>query len=138
MMTSKDLWERARADLQVSLSTGNFNMWFKNASIVEAREVGEDRAIVVMTSASAYHVTMLENRFYAQIKEALDGVSKRKCELQFRVAEQRIDKAAQPNIFSDEESQQRKKISHDKLPQPELFSQQPHPTLLLLYLPKND
>jgi len=124
MMTPKDLWERTQADLQVSLSAGNYKMWIKNASIAEAREVGEERAIVVLTSVSSYHVTMLENRFYAQIKEALDRVSKRNCELQFKVTEQKTSGTNLQESNSHPTESDKKSQYNERAPQPSLFTPQ--------------
>lgn len=77
------LWKTVLGDLQPSLSSSMYTMWFRPAHIAEIKEVGEDRAIVTIASLSAYHTQMLEDRFYAQIKDALDRITGKKNELQF-------------------------------------------------------
>lgn len=78
-----ELWKRVKSDLEVSVSKGMFAMWIKPSEIVEIKEIGDERAIAVFSSPTPYHLSTLENRFYAQIKDALDRVSGKKYELQF-------------------------------------------------------
>ncbi len=80
-----DLWPKALADLQVSMSGQNFHMWIMTAKLTETREVGEDHLICVVSTPSAVHLQMIEGRFYATLKEALDRASGKKCDLQFKV-----------------------------------------------------
>lgn len=82
-MNPHDLWTRVLDDLEPSTSKSMFSMWIRPASIVEMKDVGEDRSIITLTSLTPYHLQMLEDRFYAQIKDALDRITKKKNELQF-------------------------------------------------------
>ncbi len=98
-----DLWTRVLDDLEPSTSKSMFSMWIRPASIVEIKDVGEDRTIVTLTSLTPYHLQMLEDRFYAQIKDALDRITKKKNELQFsmkkgeRVKEVEIENSTTPS-----------------------------------------
>lgn len=80
-----DLWNKTLADLQVSMSTQHFHMWITTCRLTEAREVGNDHLICVVSTPSAMHLQMIEGRFYASLKEAVDRVSGKKSELQFKV-----------------------------------------------------
>lgn len=67
------------------MSQSSFNTWIVTNPLTEFRLVGDDRAVGVITSPTAFHSTNIEKNFYAQIKEVLDQVSGRNAELQFRV-----------------------------------------------------
>lgn len=82
---TQDIWLRATTDLQVSMSAQHFHMWIAGSSLVETREVGDDHMIGVIAAPSAMHLQMIEGRFYATIKEALDRASGKKFDLQFKV-----------------------------------------------------
>lgn len=79
----QEIWQRTMADLEISLSKGVFGMWLRPAELLGMREVGENRVLATISSSSPYHVQILEARFYGQIKEALDRVTGRYCELEF-------------------------------------------------------
>src|SRR5258708_34503925 len=82
---AQDIWSKATADLQVSMSTQHFRMWIAGSSLVETREVGDDHMIGVIATPSAMHLNMIEGRFYATLKEALDHASGKKFDIQFKV-----------------------------------------------------
>ncbi len=79
------LWREACSRLQQNISSNNYNTWISANSLIEYRLVGDDRAIGVITSPTAFHATNIEKNFYAQIKEVLDQLTGRNSELQFRV-----------------------------------------------------
>jgi chromosomal replication initiator protein len=94
-MERTELWKRVKDDLEVSISKAMFTMWIKPAEIIELKDVGEDRGIAVFSSPTPYHLSTLENRFYAQIKDALDRITGKKYELQFTM--KRPEAVATPN-----------------------------------------
>lgn len=67
------------------MSQSSFNTWILTNPLTEFRLVGDDRAVGVITSPTAFHSANVEKNFYAQIKEVLDQVSGRNSELQFQV-----------------------------------------------------
>jgi len=79
------LWKLALDNLQVSLSHGNFTAYFKQTKLVALTPVGEERQIAEIACKSGFHQKILETRYYAQIKEALDSISKKNTELRFVV-----------------------------------------------------
>lgn len=120
-MDHKELWKRVKADLEVSVSKGMFAMWIKPSEILEIKEIGEERGIAVFSSPTPYHLSTLENRFYAQIKDALDRVSGKKYELQFTMHRPTGDQASgkadnQANLIKSPVIQDTRQI-------PSLFSQ---------------
>jgi chromosomal replication initiator protein len=104
-MSPDELWKRASDDLQTSLTKMTFSLWIKSASISEMKEVGEERAIITIAATSAYHLQMLENRFYAQIKDALDRITGKKNELQFTLSLKKPDTNTIENLAPLVESQ---------------------------------
>jgi len=96
-----ELWKRVLDDLETSLSKTMFSMWVRPASISEMRDVGDDRVITTITSLTPYHLQTLEDRYYAQIKDALDRITGKKHELQFS-----LKKLGKPSILPQEPSQQ--------------------------------
>lgn len=81
----QDLWRTACQILQQRMSQSSYNTWILTNPLTEFRLVGEDRAVGVITSPTAFHSANVEKNFYAQIKEVLDQLSGRNAELQFRV-----------------------------------------------------
>lgn len=94
-----EIWRRTLSDLQISLSSSMFNIWFRPTELIGLREIGDDRLVATITSSSTYHVQMLEGRFYGRIKEALDRVTGKQCEIEFSAAStnsQTIKRVASP------------------------------------------
>lgn len=81
----QELWRSACEILQQRMSQSSYNTWILTNPLTEFRLVGDDRAVGVITSPTAFHSANVEKNFYAQIKEVLDQVSGRNAELQFRV-----------------------------------------------------
>jgi len=80
-----ELWLQACSTLRQNMSSTTFNTWIASNPLTDFRLIGDDRAIGVITSPTAFHSTNIEKNFYAQIKEVLDSLSGRNSELQFRV-----------------------------------------------------
>ena len=84
MDTSK-IWSLVLEDVQVGLSKGNFTTWIKPTSLEGIKPVGEDRIIAEISCPSSFHLQMVESRYYAQIKEALDKTTNKNSELRLSV-----------------------------------------------------
>jgi chromosomal replication initiator protein len=82
---SKQLWKLVLDDLQVSLSQGNYSTWIRPTELTNVTSVGEDRQIAEISCPSSFHQQMLETRYYAQIKEAVDKISKKNTELRLSI-----------------------------------------------------
>jgi chromosomal replication initiator protein len=81
----QQIWQHVCQTLQQNLSPTAYNTWIATNPLTELRFVGDDRAIGVISSPTAFHSSSIEKNFYAQIKEVLDQVTGRNTELQFRV-----------------------------------------------------
>jgi len=85
IVQAKQLWKLVLDDLQVSLSQGNFSTWVRLTELVSVTSVGEDRQIAEISCPSSFHQKMIETRYYAQIKEAIDKISKKNTELRLTI-----------------------------------------------------
>src|SRR5579859_2517344 len=85
--TVEEIWQQTCATLQQSMNPNSFNTWILSSPLTDFRLVGDDRAIGVITSPTAFHSTNMEKNFYAQIKEVLDRITGRNSELQFQIGE---------------------------------------------------
>jgi chromosomal replication initiator protein len=84
-ITVAEIWKQVCNTLQQSVTSSNYETWILSNPLTDFRRVGEERAIGVITSPTAFHSTNVERNFYAQIKEAIDQVTGLKSELQFKV-----------------------------------------------------
>lgn len=80
-MENTRLWQLVLDDLQVSISRGIFSTWFKQTDLSRITEVDGGRQIAEIACPSSFHQQILETRYYAQIKEAFDRLTKKKTEL---------------------------------------------------------
>lgn len=85
-MEASKLWKTILEDLQVSISAAAYSSWVKPLNLVGIRGVDEKRLILEVEAPSAFHQTLIEQRFYGQIKEAADRVSEKRCEIQLMVS----------------------------------------------------
>lgn len=79
------LWNTALADLENSFSPGTFSTWIKPLRIREIKVVGDDHLMITFVCPNTFHIRMIEDRYYALIKEALDRITKKKNNLQFEI-----------------------------------------------------
>jgi chromosomal replication initiator protein len=79
------LWKTVIEDLQVSLSPVQFNGWVKPLKISKCTPVGEERLILDVEVPSNFHLTMIEQRLYGQMKEAADRISEKHTEIRFTI-----------------------------------------------------
>lgn len=79
------MWKIVCEDLQISLSGASFSSWIKPVALKSVAQVGDDRIIVDLICPSTFHISILEQRYYSQIKEAVDRASQKQAELRFVV-----------------------------------------------------
>lgn len=81
----QELWRNACELLQQRMSPSTYSTWIVTNPMTEFRLIGDERAVGVITSPTAFHSTNVEKNFYAQIKEVIDHISGKNTELQFRI-----------------------------------------------------
>jgi chromosomal replication initiator protein len=70
MTTTKELWENALVELELSLSKPNFNTWFKDTHIVRVEE-----GVVYVGVPSQFARDWLSTKFHKDILRSLRGLS---------------------------------------------------------------
>ncbi|OGV97143.1 chromosomal replication initiator protein DnaA [Microgenomates group bacterium RBG_16_45_19] len=84
-MEVKQMWKIVFEDLQVSMSSATFSSWIKPLSLQAMAAVGESRLIADIVCPSPFHINIVEQRYYAQIKDAFDRATDKQTELRFSV-----------------------------------------------------
>ncbi len=77
-MNQKKIWKAVLAQLEVDLSPAIFKTWFKDTDLEKIED-----GVAEVTSPS-YAKKRLEERYYSQIKRALDSVTHQKNEIVFK------------------------------------------------------
>jgi len=79
------LWQAVLSELELDTSRGNFTAWLKPTTLVSIKDVDKTRQIVTIGCRSPYQQTMVETRYYGQIKQALDRITEKQNELVFSI-----------------------------------------------------
>lgn len=74
-------WTSVCGELEVSLSKATFNYWVKPCSIRSVTEIDAERVIVELAGPSAFHIRQIDERYYGQIKLALEKQLGKRVEL---------------------------------------------------------
>lgn len=83
----KTLWKLYCTHMQQSLSPAVYNTWILSNPFTDIELVDEDKAFVTITSPTAFHSTNLKKNLHIQIKQVLDTVVDRNCELKYQVGD---------------------------------------------------
>src|SRR3954462_579756 len=70
MTTTKELWENALVELELSISKPNFNTWFKDTHIVRVED-----GVVYLGVPSQFARDWLSTKFHKDILRSLRGLS---------------------------------------------------------------
>ena len=95
-MNKRNLWRTVLENLKVSLSSANFATWFPQTFITQIKKIDKSRQIVEIGCPSGFVRDTIENRYYGQIKEALDKATKKKNDLVFIVKQLKKAKKTVP------------------------------------------
>ncbi len=79
----KMVWAEVLKELSQTMSSSSFSTWVKPLDLRAIDLVGEAHAIVHITAMSPYVAQQAELRCYAQIKNIIDRVTGRACDLSF-------------------------------------------------------
>ncbi len=78
------VWAEVLKSLVQSMPNASFSTWVKPLHIDKINPVGEDRAIIELSADSPYVAQQAELRCYARLKQVIDQVTSRQCDLVFR------------------------------------------------------
>ena len=77
MKTPEKLWKLVLEDLQVSISKASFNSFLLPLQITATKEIGDNRIIVEIVCPSTFHQQIIDRRYYAQLKDAIDRITEK-------------------------------------------------------------
>ncbi|MFZ2202047.1 MAG: chromosomal replication initiator protein DnaA, partial [Microgenomates group bacterium] len=80
-VNESEIWASVCGELEVAMSSATFGYYIKPCFIKSISEVDAERVIVQLASPSAYHLNQIDNRYYGQIKQAMEKQLERKVEL---------------------------------------------------------
>ncbi|MDP3998361.1 MAG: chromosomal replication initiator protein DnaA [bacterium] len=79
-MDLKNLWQNVLAELELTLTRGTFQTFFKDTSLFKI-----ESCVAVIACPSSYIRTLVENRYYSLLKASLDRLTKQNNSLVFIV-----------------------------------------------------
>lgn len=108
MITNAELWQRGIEDIQVSLSPATFGSWIKPLVLEGTTSTPEGDLLVSIGCPSAFHKSIIEQRFLPQLMESLGRVAGRPCQLKVGVNPLRSTQKKEtesPPLFSQQKQQ---------------------------------
>lgn len=79
-MDTKPLWQNVLSELELTLTRGTFQTFFKDTSLVEIKD-----SVAKIACPSSYIQTIIESRYYSLLKTSLDRLTKQNNSLVFIV-----------------------------------------------------
>ncbi len=71
-VNESEIWTGVCGELEVVMSSATFGYYIQPCFIKNISEVDADRVIVQLASPSAFHLNQIDNRYYGQIKQAME------------------------------------------------------------------
>lgn len=101
------IWQQYCSLLQRDMTPAVYSTWILSNPITEIALPDEVRAQVTITSPTAFHSTNLKKNLHEKVKQALDTVLQRACEVTYQVGDPQKTRPTQPtNGFSQAVSQE--------------------------------
>lgn len=97
-MNNQQLWQAMLGSLEITLSKGNFNTWFKNTGIVER---GEDYIIVGVPST--FTLEWIKNKFHTTLLKSLKTISPDIKEIKYHIGNLKVETGKQGSLLQQSE-----------------------------------
>lgn len=81
MVNVINLWQAVLAELQLSISTANYNAWFSKTQIKKISPVDKNKQVVELSVVNFYTKTTIEARYVVQIQEIFNRLTKKHNEI---------------------------------------------------------
>jgi chromosomal replication initiator protein len=81
------IWQQYCNLLQKEMSSAVYNTWILSNPITEIEVIDDTKAVVTITSPTAFHSTNLKKNLHMQVKQALDVLLQRNCEVSYLVGD---------------------------------------------------
>ncbi|MBI3954680.1 chromosomal replication initiator protein DnaA [Candidatus Collierbacteria bacterium] len=110
MNLSKDeLWRSVCGEMELSVSEASYSAWIKPCFVKSITAIDGERVIVELATPSSYHLRTIDERYYGQIKQTLEKLTEKKCELALVVKQKegrsRVEtgeESGEQNLFNQE------------------------------------
>lgn len=105
----EQLWKGVCGELEVSVSGASFSSWIKPCFIYTINEIDSERLLIELATPTGYHQQTIDERYYGQVKKALETQTGKKCEIALVVRqreEEVVAKPAEGGLFSKESEEE--------------------------------
>jgi chromosomal replication initiator protein len=97
----EQIWQQACSQLQQQLSPAVYNTWIL-ANPITAINVSEERAAeIIVTSPTAFHSTNLKKNLHERIKEVVDEVLQKDCDIKYIIGNPHEPKVPSAAVVTD-------------------------------------
>ncbi len=79
------VWEQARQELKLQLSSAAFNTWVLTNPLTEVEIYDQHKAKGIISTPTAFHATNLKKNLFSQLKSAIEKALNKQVELDFKV-----------------------------------------------------
>jgi len=98
------LWQAVCGELVVSMSQAGFNGFVKPCYIKTITPIDNERIIVELAAPTAYHVRTIDEKYFSTIKQAMEKISHKKCDVALIVVEaKKTEKETKTNSRKEKE-----------------------------------
>lgn len=98
------LWQAVCGELSVSMSQAGFNGFVKPCFIKTITPIDNERIIVELAAPTAYHVRTIDEKYFSTIKQVMEKISHKRCDVALVVVEQsKTEKENKPSKTVKEE-----------------------------------
>ena len=98
------LWQAVCGDLSVSMSQAGFNGFVKPCFIKTITPIDNERIIVELAAPTAYHVRTIDEKYFSSIKQSMEKISHKKCDVALIVVEaKKIEHETKTNSRNERE-----------------------------------
>ena len=105
-MDSEKLWHSVCGELGVTMSPASFNGWVKPCFIKSVTDIDSQRILIELASPSAFHSHTVEIKYYSIIKQAMEKVTQKKCDVALIVVESKKEsKVSKKEMKSGEDGE---------------------------------
>lgn len=98
------LWQAVCGELVVSMSQAGFNGFVKPCYIKTITPIDNERIIVELAAPTAYHVRTIDEKYFSTIKQVMEKISHKKCDVALIVVEaKKKEKETKTNSRTEKE-----------------------------------
>lgn len=101
-MDLHSLWPGVLADLEISLSPGNFATWIKPLACLKLEPVNEEKKLLTLGCPSVFHKHQVGERYLGQIQAVVEKLLSTKCEISLEIYQRAAAPAANGATHGDD------------------------------------